>query len=646
MSTTPAPGFRLLLMVLVGVGLLSRHASGVTVYRIGSPFSTSEKDSLEGIGIGFEEIEWSASHLLDALDPDSLEAGSLQPNFFTEDEDIAATLLDRGGRVWVKHFANENRVLGLPLLDRDPNTGHSWQAIDPEHFSGSTIAQKVTLDLGGRFLIREVRLRPLSDRPDHYLEAFSLGISDLGFDVYRIPFFTRIAEVAENKEPEVRLVLNPAVTTEAVQLRIYRTTPKEVGIADFEVYGGGFVSRASYESEVIDLDEAASWGKIRWSGRRDSDARVDIRTRSGTDPQPVIFWEARTEQQDSVRFLRGGGELDFAEYKRQYGKLDAVHKPGDERDWATPDAEHWSSWSSLYPFDRPGVDVESPGQRRFFQVRVDFASTTEDGGRLESMEFRASSPPAVSELIGEIFPNETEIGTLTQFTYYIRPAIESGDSSFDGVEISTPSGVASVDSLRIDGIDQGDFSWRMQEDGLGFEVLLPRKLAPTDSGALVEVVFKAPVFREVGTLFKGKVFDTSRPHEVRQRVVAGDANNELGNGRLSVSTSLSNSLLFAPRVAPNPFTPNGDGFNDSAVISYKLLRVTAAVPVAIGIFDLSGRLVKQVHSGRDPLGEYVHVWDGSDEANRPVAPGLYLYRISADLQTEQAIRSGIISVAY
>ena len=56
------------------------------IYRIGTPFSTTEKDSLAGLGIDFREIDWSASHLQDALELDSLQVGSLQPNYFDADE--------------------------------------------------------------------------------------------------------------------------------------------------------------------------------------------------------------------------------------------------------------------------------------------------------------------------------------------------------------------------------------------------------------------------------------------------------------------------------------------------------------------------------------------------------------------------------
>ena len=212
-------------------------------------------------------------------------------------------------------------------------------------------------------------------------------------------------------------------TTETIQLKILRPTPKEIGLAAVEVYGGGYVSQAAYESDVIELDDIGSWGEIRWSGRRDPDARVDIRT-----------------------------------------------------------------------------------------------------------------------------------------------------------------------------------------------------------------------------LFEGRVFDTTRPHEVRQRVIPGNAADEIESERISVTTSLSRSLVFSPEASPNPFTPNGDGINDVANISYKLLRVTSAVPVSIEVFDLAGRLVSRVYAENSPIGEYSHPWDGLDDSNELVPPGLYVYRIVADLQSRRETHSGTLAV--
>ena len=400
------------LLALIALALNARDASGVIVYRIGTPFSETEKDSLEGIGIDFREFDWSEnSQLEDALDPDSLQAGVLQPNFFDEDEDIAATLLSRDGWVAVQREAgrgNFDQTVGNLLVDQDPSTAHTWKAIDQATLDfraaccndpGASL--RVHFDLGGRFLIREVRLRTLADRSDHFLEQFVIGVSDERYGIIgNVPNLPTVVEVEGNTEPEVSVMLDRPVTTNFVQLRILRQTPKEIGLAAFELYGGGYVRKASYESDVIELDDIASLGEIRWSGRQDPHAQVAIRTRAGTDPHPVIFWETRPEQQDIVRFLQGGGDLSLTEYKRQYDKLADFLKPEDEQDRVRPDTEHWSFYSSPYAFEHPGIPIASPGPRKFVQIRVDFASTTVAEGGQDRLPRVQGVGPAVGSPLG------------------------------------------------------------------------------------------------------------------------------------------------------------------------------------------------------------------------------------------------------
>ena len=648
----------LALLFLIAFAFRPPDATAVIVYRIGTPFETAEKDSLKELGIDFREISWAASHLESELQLDSLNAGILQPIFFGADVNIAATTLDRGGVVRVFLFASENTTIGNVLIDEDPNTAYTWDEIDADQFANSSFGQQfsrpvetVTIDLGGRFYIKEVRFRPLASHPEHYLDEFLIGVGDeykirgrgsgLG-SVFYDPIFERV----ENDEPDIRAFLDPPVVTRLIQLQVPRVTPKELGIAEFEVFGGGFSNHAAYESDVIEMDDLASLGEITWSGRQDPLAQVDIQTRSGSDPQPEIYWESRPEQQDSVRFLQGGGDLTLTQYKREYDRLSEFLKPLDQKDWVSRDTENWSFWSTSYPFQNPGIDIASPSPHKYFQLRANFSSTVEDGGRIDYIEFKASVPPAALEVLGEIFPVETEVGNPTHFTYYIKPTIRPGDLSFDAIEISAPFGVSSVDSLRMDEVDQGEVRATIHEDGLGFDVKLPRKLDADDSGLLLEIVFTAPVLREVGTVFAGRVYDSLSPHEVRQRVIPGDAAEEIESEQLSVTTSLRQSMVFNPQLSPNPFTPNGDGINDVAIVSYKLLRVTSPVPVAVEIFDVSGRLIKQVYSGYDPPGGYAHIWNGTDRSNSLVPPGVYLCRIVADVQLEKDTSYTIVSVVY
>ena len=53
------------------------------------------------------------------------------------------------------------------------------------------------------------------------------------------------------------------------------------------------------------------------------------------------------------------------------------------------------------------------------------------------------------------------------------------------------------------------------------------------TGELVEVEFQAEVF-QVGTVFSGRVFDSRRPHEVRQRITEGNADDLAASNTLRV----------------------------------------------------------------------------------------------------------------
>ena len=70
------------------------------------------------------------------------------------------------------------------------------------------------------------------------------------------------------------------------------------------------------------------------------------------------------------------------------------------------------------------------------------------------------------------------------------------------------------------------------------------------------------------------------------------------------------------------------------------------MPISVAVYDLSGALVKQVYSGEDSIGEHVRAWDGTDRSKRPVAPGIYLYRIEVDLHTDKEVRNGVVCVVY
>jgi hypothetical protein len=71
---------------------------------------------------------------------------------------------------------------------------------------------------------------------------------------------------------------------------------------------------------------------------------------------------------------------------------------------------------------------------------------------------------------------------------------------------------------------------------------------------------------------------------------------------------------------PNPF--NG--------ITQIRFSLNEAQNVSLSIFDINGRLIKQLHSGIRQAGEHKLSWDGKDQKGISVASGIYIYRLSTE----------------
>ena len=88
-------------------------------------------------------------------------------------------------------------------------------------------------------------------------------------------------------------------------------------------------------------------------------------------------------------------------------------------------------------------------------------------------------------------------------------------------------------------------------------------------------------------------------------------------------------------VRPTTATPNGDGLNDGVNFSFEQLQLTDAVFLQVEIFDMSGRLLRVLHRGRERIGNFQFSWDGRDTSQALVPPGLYLYRVLVEAAERQ-----------
>lgn len=83
----------------------------------------------------------------------------------------------------------------------------------------------------------------------------------------------------------------------------------------------------------------------------------------------------------------------------------------------------------------------------------------------------------------------------------------------------------------------------------------------------------------------------------------------------------------APEASPNPFNPR-------TVIAFDIGGSDAA-DLSVDVFDLAGRRVRTLFTGRVDPGPQSLTWDGRSDSGRPQAAGIYLARIRVNAESRQ-----------
>jgi hypothetical protein len=95
------------------------------------------------------------------------------------------------------------------------------------------------------------------------------------------------------------------------------------------------------------------------------------------------------------------------------------------------------------------------------------------------------------------------------------------------------------------------------------------------------------------------------------------------NSIYTASVPTSASLSFSP----NPFSPDGDGFEDFTLISYEVPSTAALL--RIRIFDAKGRLIRTLVNGEPTGARGSVVWDGMNDSREKVRMGIYVVLLEA-----------------
>ncbi len=80
-------------------------------------------------------------------------------------------------------------------------------------------------------------------------------------------------------------------------------------------------------------------------------------------------------------------------------------------------------------------------------------------------------------------------------------------------------------------------------------------------------------------------------------------------------------------VRPNPFSPDGDSFDDYTIINGELAEKSARIKIQI--FDIKGRLIRTLRDNQFSGNTFNLVWDGKNENGKLARMGIYIIFVQA-----------------
>ncbi len=515
--------------------------------------------------------------------------GSIQPSQNDPEDNISLKVIKQGGEIT---SPNAHIVLGvkpieLPaLLNKMADNESTAFEVKLPRATGV----RFRFDLGGRFGVNRIRFFPRQGFEEFFLRGYKVWLND-GSEEQTTeagnPDFRLFRTVERNRDPVVDIDV-------PLQFVRYIQVQQEVRgaweIDEFQIFGEGFASAAAYTSNVFDEDRPAVFGGITWAKEtigEPTKVSATVSTRSGRTPDPS-------------------------------------------------DSLEWSGWSPPYS---AGVrtQIVSPAPRQYWQFRVLFqGSDILSAATVDSIAVEVS-PALADSLLGEIWPQSATVGRNTELTYTVKSFNSRG---FDRLEIETQAPVDVIRSVQIDG---DDVEWEKTDIEGGVQVSFPA----IRGDRTLTVVFES-IALQYNTVFAGKVFNSLREQDLPQLIVAGDAASDpLASGDdLSVTVLIAENLIHLLEVAPAPFTPNGDGVNDQAIVTYDIAYLTGGTPVSVQVYDLAGSLRRVIYSDLDISGRYQRVWDGADDNGQMLSPGVYLVRVEVAADTRKESKTAIVPLVY
>lgn len=558
--------------------------------------------AVEHFTIGKQVRPWAVWGEFDALDAVS-QPGWIQPRRTEFEVNILQQLLGNGqlytgknppsdsyrpgvdGRIWSLNVPITEEHTLLRLMDGLSDS----LAFDYFDRLASNNGVVFFIDLGIPFPVSQISFYPLSfgTHPELFVRGYELFGNDGApdkVDKLGEPIYTLLDAESDNIDVVVRNSRFAAQHLRYIKFRI--TSPQPLELDQLEIRGEGYVRRAVFVSDIIDLEDLTNLGPVVWNSRK--------------DPGSLLHIQSRVRASEAVQ---------------------------------------WTPWSE--PYAASGQVLSSAGPARFVQWQVVMETqVTEGRAQLDSLSFAFSRPVLGRQIAAEISPRqEVQLGTEQRFSYVIKSTIAAEDKGFDRIEIFTPTR-AQLQQVYLGERELSLTAYQVetQEHVLTVELLEERIV---QSGQDVRLVFDTSVLI-YGTRVGGRVWASWDADLLPQWIEAGREEALTVRG----ATSSLGQVVSEPAVLPPVFTPNGDGINDAATITFRLSQVLGDAPLQVRVFDLSGRQVVALLERAVESASFRVQWDGRDAAAQLVPPGFYIYQIALQGDAADFVRSGTVGVAY
>ena len=199
------------------------------------------------------------------------------------------------------------------------------------------------------------------------------------------------------------------------------------------------------------------------------------------------------------------------------------------------------------------------------------------------------------------------------------------------------------EALEIDGnraVEGDDFS--LEKANGQFRIFFPETVRQDRSIRLnfTSAIFQASVFLE------GRIRNRTTDIALPQSVEAGDARTDVASNSVQiVASDVEVDVLSPMTLSSGVFTPNGDGINEEARVSFDLFSVNGG-QLRVSVLDLAGQEIATLLEQPAIAGPYSAVWDGRNGSGETVPPGIYLVRVEVDVDRGVFRQIGPLGVVY